>query len=846
MVALLTSNRVGTDAALVYECAATLSSFATDRGVALDLLAIAAPALFAHLDAVSCHADPAQPNSASWVQAMAALCRALRVIVSVAGQSQFQRAKVLVEQHVDALTRAIDGGTAPSADASRRLRRESAANAALLLARSLTPSHEIVVLTAPAHVDETTSDARVVLVPVAARIEAHDGSDSDCTVDECDYYRDAEAEAEAEVECEPEEPRSSSSSNGIGRNKSGVAHDNASVAHVFEIDVDGGVSSVATSAAGAQACECDGCASAFTADLRQTIVRSGLCASLTRLALSGHNACVEAALEALGVVARGCGDRRALGTLATIRVQAGDETRDLASLLSEALHDRQLSDDVRINAMMCFVNIVHPLEVTSSASKLPLVELLTRLLRERPIRTGEQVREDELLPQLLVVERLVAALASLAHDDSAVQRAAVDCQVLPLLGSLCGAVGAHVPALARLRGAVDRRFSSPDLRLGTVLSAVMRATLLALAALCATLEETRRVVASDQRALALLAKALCDGAAPVRAAAAALARSMSRSVRALRTAMADTTISLPLVALLSDPCLKVQRIATAALSNTLLEFSPMKQAAIGGGAVPLLAARFKDAGADAALRLTSSWALRNLLFEAPIAVKRLVVCCVTLAELCTVLRGADAELREQSLGMLRNAMHDDVNALFGLFATAAADSTSASVDAGSSSAFARGGGVALTTTTTTATTLTTITVAAAASAKWSIDDCRQLMETLALLLRSAEMTARANRHALYVICNAAAGSEPLKTAVVESGVLVDVVSALEQVDTKVGEAALWCLINLTWPSDAGTLRRVELLRGLGCVEKLRVLTTHEDQGVARRAAALLAALASSS
>jgi hypothetical protein len=840
VVALLTSNRVGTDAALVYECAATLSSFATDRGVALDLLTIAAPALFAHLDAVSCHADPAQPNSASWVQAMAALCRALRVIVSVAGQSQFQRAKVLVEQHVDALTRAIDGGTAASADASRRLRRESAANAALLLARSLTPSHEIVVLTAPAHVDETTADARVLLVPVAPRIEAHDGSDcdggdSDCTVDECDYYGDRGAEAEAEAGREPEEPRSSSGSNGIGRSKSGVAHDNASVAHVFEIDVDGGVSSVATSAAGAQACECDGCASAFTADLRQTIVRSGLCASLTRLALSGHNACVEAALEALGVVARGCGDRRALGTLATIRVQAGDATRDLASLLSEALHDRQLSDDVRINAMMCFVNIVHPLEVTSSASKLPLVELLTRLLRERPIRTGEQVREDELLPQLLVVERLVAALASLAHDDSAVQRAAVDCQVLPLLGSLCGAVGAHVPALARLRGAVDRRFSSPDLRLGTVLSAVMRATLLALAALCATLEETRRVVASDQRALALLAKALCDGAAPVRAAAAALARSMSRSVRALRTAMADTTISLPLVALLSDPCLKVQRIATAALSNTLLEFSPMKQAAIGGGAVPLLAARFKDAGADAALRLTSSWALRNLLFEAPIAVKRLVVCCVTLAELCTVLRGADAELREQSLGMLRNAMHDDVNALFGLFA-AAADGTTASADAGSSGAFARGGGGALTT--------TTITVAAAASAKWSIDDCRQLMETLALLLRSAEMTARANRHALYVICNAAAGSEPLKTAVVESGVLVDVVSALEQVDTKVGEAALWCLINLTWPSDAGTLRRVELLRGLGCVEKLRVLTTHEDQGVARRAAALLAALAS--
>jgi hypothetical protein len=54
------------------------------------------------------------------------------------------------------------------------------------------------------------------------------------------------------------------------------------------------------------------------------------------------------------------------------------------------------------------------------------------------------------------------------------------------------------------------------------------------------------------------------------------------------------------------------------------------------------------------------------------------------------------------------------------------------------------------------------------------------MATLATLLRSAEMNARAYRHALYAICNAAAGLEPLKAAVVESGVLVDIVAALEQ------------------------------------------------------------------
>jgi hypothetical protein len=133
-------------------------------------------------------------------------------------------------------------------------------------------------------------------------------------------------------------------------------------------------------------------------------------------------------------------------------------------------------------------------------------------------------------------------------------------------------------------------------------------------------------------------------------------------------------------------------------------------------------------------------------------------------------------------------------------------------------------------------------VSAEATARWSLVDCRELMATLATLLRSAAMNARAYRHALYAICNAAAGLEPLKAAVVESGVLVDVVAALEQPDVKVGEAALWCLINLTCADDRGKLQCVEQLRALGCVEKLRVLTQHDDVSVARRAGALLAAL----
>jgi hypothetical protein len=193
--------------------------------------------------------------------------------------------------------------------------------------------------------------------------------------------------------------------------------------------------------------------------------------------------------------------------------------------------------------------------------------------------------------------------------------------------------------------------------------------------------------------------------------------------------------------------------------------------------------------------------------------------CLSLAELCRVLRGADAELREQSLGLLRNAMHSDVNAVFGLQSGEAPPIASPQRAVRTSPALRQRRRVALN---------DTITVSAEATARWSLVDCRELMATLATLLRSAEMNARAYRHALYAICNAAAGLEPLKAAVVESGVLVDIVAALEQADAKVGEAALWCLINLTWPNDPGKMQCVEQLRALGCVEKLRVLMQHDD------------------
>jgi hypothetical protein len=150
------------------------------------------------------------------------------------------------------------------------------------------------------------------------------------------------------------------------------------------------------------------------------------------------------------------------------------------------------------------------------------------------------------------------------------------------------------------------------------LCVVTRGTLLALAALCNTLEEPRRVVASDDRVLALLRKALRDESAPVRAAAAALARSMSRSVRALAhgdgrrgNQLAARRAAQRLVSQSAAHChCRRQQHAARVLADEARRDRRRRCAAAGGA--------LQERPGRPALRLASAWALRNLLFEAPL------------------------------------------------------------------------------------------------------------------------------------------------------------------------------------------------------------------------------------
>lgn len=292
--------------------------------------------------------------------------------------------------------------------------------------------------------------------------------------------------------------------------------------------------------------------------------------------------------------------------------------------------------------------------------------------------------------------------------------------------------------------------------------------LIAFAAISSFKEDCRRSVIEAKIFPQILA-AMESTSERVRSAACQCARSLSRSVKNLRTCLVDVGLVTPLLKLLRDPSLAVKRTACATLCNLVLDFSPMKETVLKEGGVQCLVQL--TSSNDQELKCNALWALKNLLYLADTSIKLATMDLLTFARLEELAQDPCGAVQEQTLNLIRNLVCEKEQDI--------------------SEVAARCG------------------------------------ETRLIKLVEGKMNSDNEEivmHACYIVANACTvASAGSKDAVMKSSVVLDKLAALLRpgVSVKLQLAALWCIINLTWTDDSGSVDRIAKLRSRG-IEKLLI------------------------
>lgn len=287
---------------------------------------------------------------------------------------------------------------------------------------------------------------------------------------------------------------------------------------------------------------------------------------------------------------------------------------------------------------------------------------------------------------------------------------------------------------------------------------VRAASLTALAAITADYDEAR------ERAIALqLLPHVVNGLSSsypdeVLAALKAL-RSLSRSVKVVRRDMSDDQIGNVLLDHMASQSRDVARVASAALCNLVLEFSPVRDALLQKGATKLLV-DFLTSG-DEELRKNALWALKNLFFKADADTKNAVMAALGYDNLQMLCSDKHPRVRELAMTIMRN-----------LACSGSAESQSKQLDA----LFAATGG-------------------------------DRLISILSDALRKDSDNSEVAVQALYVVCNIASGTEEHKASLINSDIPQLILWWSSHSNENARIAAVWCTMNLSWKGKPITPRR---------------------------------------
>ncbi|KAH8551203.1 armadillo-type protein [Umbelopsis sp. PMI_123] len=508
----------------------------------------------------------------------------------------------------------------------------------------------------------------------------------------------------------------------------------------------------------------------------QTLLsQCGVVEPLAALLHSGYAKAQEAALDAFSSLCR----ENIEISRASLNARAPFGQMTLTTMLDLV---RDKSQSMRLAAATCLTNIYRADVFPEPFSDIVLVVLPTLI---------KLLKEDNTLVQ----EKAPLIMADLVKDSETMQKAAYEADAIPNLASILASVSKEDDETNEHRIGVQGSG-------GLVASKekVKENCLISLAAVCLLREECR-TQAINSKILPYAVAALSSYNPAIRLAACQCIKSLSRSVRHLRTHLVDAGVISPLLKLLDDGSPVVQAAACGSLCNMILDFSPMKKTVIEeGGLTSFVKFTHSD---NAALKLNSVWSLKNLLYSADSEIKRTVMQQLGYDYLIELLNDPSLDIQEQALDLVRNL---------------------------------------------------------ACGTKEDIDDVfngigeNQLLDILERRLANSMMidegvdnTSMTLEPALYTLVNIAVGSSQHKSALLKRPELMQsIVRHMSHEKSSIRSSTAWCIINLTWADNEDKVlpECFGILKDLGVEEKLRIMEEDPERDVRDRARTALSQLTS--
>ncbi|KAI3641738.1 hypothetical protein MIR68_000228 [Amoeboaphelidium protococcarum] len=493
---------------------------------------------------------------------------------------------------------------------------------------------------------------------------------------------------------------------------------------------------------------------AETVPQQNRVVRFNALPWLLKALQSAHPKAQESALDAISSLARS--NAEVCKSIILMSIEQTPHFSNAFQLLMHFIHDKR--PQMRLIACTTIVNLYKANAIPSHQEdvKINVLPALVKLLDE-----------DK---DAVIRERAPLILGLLVSDSESMQTSCTHNDAIKKLSQLL---------IANVKLRSDLEAESPDSDELKQADRIMENVLLCLASVSSKVEECRNQIIS-QKVLPHIVKALEHPSVAMRSAACQCARSLSRSLKTLRTNLVDANIAMPLFKLLSDENLQVKTTASATLCNIVLDFSPMKKVVLENGGVEKIVALIQSMDND--LRTNAVWALKNLLFQADADIKKTVMKHLTFGALEQLINDPEVIIQEQAINLLRNLVcgkEADIAEVFAGFGE------------------------------------------------------QNLISLIEKKLHSESSGVIAQT--LYVIVNISTGNESHKTAIVRNeNILREIIRCTGHQDADIREATVWCIINLTWPDDVGTSGRVARLRQLGFEDRLRIMTSDSNDRVKDR------------